>query len=43
MMLRFKDGAQHYSGDEGTSHAQRYASIGLSGEYGPASFVSVTN
>lgn len=34
----FKDGAQHYSGDEGTSHAQRYASIGLSGEYGPASF-----
>ena len=28
----FKDGAQHYSGDEGTSHAQRYASIGLSGE-----------
>ena len=34
----FKDDAQHYSGDEGTSHAQRYASIGLSGEYGPASF-----
>ena len=34
----FKDGARHYSGDEGTSHAQRYASIGLSGEYGPASF-----
>ncbi|WP_302246792.1 porin [Sutterella wadsworthensis] len=29
---------QHYSGDEGTSHAQRYASVGLSGEYGPASF-----
>ena len=29
---------QHYSGDEGTSHAKRYASIGLSGEYGPASF-----
>ena len=28
----------HYSGDEGTSHAQRYASVGLSGEYGPASF-----
>ena len=30
-----KDG---YSGDEGTSDAQRYASVGLSGEYGPASF-----
>ena len=29
---------QHYSGDEGTSHAKRYASVGLSGEYGPASF-----
>ena len=28
----------HFSGDEGTSHAKRYASIGLSGEYGPASF-----
>ncbi|WP_302017174.1 porin [Sutterella wadsworthensis] len=27
-----------YNGDEGTSHAQRYASVGLSGEYGPASF-----
>lgn len=34
----FKDGEQHYNGDEGTSHAQRYASVGLSGEYGPASF-----
>ena len=32
------DGNQHYNGDEGTSHAQRYASVGLSGEYGPASF-----
>ncbi len=31
-----KDG--DYSGDEGTSDAQRYASVGLSGEYGPASF-----
>ena len=27
-----------YSGEEGTSDAQRYASVGLSGEYGPASF-----
>ena len=27
-----------FNGDEGTSDAQRYASIGLSGEYGPASF-----
>lgn len=31
-------GDPEYSGDEGTSHAQRYASVGLSGEYGPASF-----
>ena len=30
--------AKTYSGDEGTSDAQRYASVGLSGEYGPASF-----
>ena len=30
--------AEQYSGDEGTSDAQRYASVGLSGEYGPASF-----
>ena len=29
-----------FSGDEGTSHAKRYASIGLSGEYGPASFAA---
>lgn len=28
----------HFSGDEGTSHAKRYASFGLSGEYGPAQF-----
>ena len=27
-----------FNGDEGTSNAERYASIGLSGEYGPASF-----
>ena len=27
-----------FSGAEGTSDAQRYASIGLSGEYGPAQF-----
>jgi len=32
------DGDPDFSGDEGTSHAQRYASVGLSGEYGPASF-----
>ena len=32
------DGKPQYNGDEGTSHAQRYASVGLSGEYGPASF-----
>ena len=32
------DGKLQYNGDEGTSHAQRYASVGLSGEYGPASF-----
>ena len=32
-----KDNPQ-FNGDEGTSDAQRYASIGLSGEYGPASF-----
>ena len=32
------DGDPDLSGDEGTSHAQRYASVGLSGEYGPASF-----
>lgn len=31
-------GNHYYNGDEGTSDAQRYASIGLSGEYGPASF-----
>ena len=30
--------ANNYSGEEGTSDAQRYASIGLSGEYGPAQF-----
>ena len=32
------DNKPQYNGDEGTSHAQRYASVGLSGEYGPASF-----
>ena len=32
------DKKPQYNGDEGTSHAQRYASVGLSGEYGPASF-----
>lgn len=32
------DSKPQYNGDEGTSHAQRYASVGLSGEYGPASF-----
>lgn len=32
------DGDPEFSGDEGTSHAQRYASIGVSGEYGPAAF-----
>ena len=32
------DDKLQYNGDEGTSHAQRYASVGLSGEYGPASF-----
>lgn len=30
--------ADDYNGSEGTSHAERYASIGLSGEYGPAGF-----
>ena len=30
--------AADFSGAEGTSDAQRYASIGLSGEYGPAQF-----
>ena len=34
------DGDPEFSGDEGTSHAKRYASIGLSGEYGPASFAA---
>ena len=32
------DNNPQFNGDEGTSDAQRYASIGLSGEYGPASF-----
>ncbi len=32
------DNKPQFNGDEGTSDAQRYASIGLSGEYGPASF-----
>ena len=30
--------AEEYSGAEGTSDAKRYASIGLTGEYGPAQF-----
>ena len=30
--------AADFNGDEGTSHAERYASFGLSGEYGPAQF-----
>jgi len=30
--------AADFNGDEGTSHAKRYASFGLSGEYGPAQF-----
>lgn len=30
--------AEDYSGAEGTSDAKRYASIGLTGEYGPAQF-----
>lgn len=33
-----KEGSDDFSGAEGTSDAQRYASIGLSGEYGPAQF-----
>ena len=32
------DNNPQFNGDEGTSDAQRYASIGLSGEYGPAQF-----
>ena len=35
-----KQNAANFNGDEGTSHAKRYASFGLSGEYGPAGFAA---